>query len=317
MKKIVSILCSICLVLGFVGMTGVQAEAGGVPALTVTFASNDQSVVVEGIPAESADGSVKYQMNGYLNYPGERIETICYAPNVVPYDIPEKKAYIFNWADVEFLLPCSGEYTFTAYLTANHPDGSQENGPKTTISFYLTKKDTSTNWGPGLPNTTVESYDLGQIKGKDKPIVKEEEKYTWTIKGTDIVTVPEENIALELTLEPAGMDSTGVDEFFGETSKESFNIEHDGEFGFKASLEYKLGAEHAGRYASLFYVAGNGVFEFMESVLIDEAGNAVFSFTHASDYIVTITDEPYTGQDLNPEPEVPVEENPPVEEEIP
>lgn len=59
-------------------------------------------------------------------------------------------------------------------MTARYIDaqgnGVEEKGPKTTINITLHKKDESTNWGPGLPNTTVEDYDLGQIKGKDKTI---------------------------------------------------------------------------------------------------------------------------------------------------
>ena len=73
---------------------------------------------------------------------------------------------------------------------------------KTTITITLHKQDESTNWGPGLPNTTVEDYDLGQIKGKDKTIKVEEADYTWTIYGKDIVTVPERNISLKITPNP-------------------------------------------------------------------------------------------------------------------
>lgn len=36
--------------------------------------------------------------------------------------------------------------------------------------------------------------------------------------------------------------------------------------------------------------------------IVDENGMATFTFTHASDYILAITDEEYTGQELNPKP---------------
>lgn len=313
-KKIAAVLLMICFVFCTVALTAVDSYAVSFPTLNVTFESNDQSVIVDGLPKTSADGSISYRIDGYLNYGSERIETFCYNPNFYEYHIPEKQGYIFNWADAEFLLPCSGEYTFTVYVTAIVPNGGPEptfeKGPKQSISFYLKKQDESTNWGPGLPSTTVESYDLGQIKGKDKKIVMEEDTYTWTILGTDITSVPDNNLSLKVTADPETFQNEGVDLFFGETVSEKFNIEHEGEFGFKATLSYKLGSEHSGRYANLFYVVGDGTFDFMESVLIDENGVANFSFTHASDYIVAITDEEYTGQELNPQPEEPVIEEP-------
>lgn len=128
----------------------------------------------------------------------------------------------------------------------------EENGPKQTITITLTKKDESTNWGPGLPNTTVETYDLGQIQGKDKIILIEENGYTWTIHGTDIESVPDANLSLAITQNPQIFVSNGVDEFFGDT------------------IAYK--------------------------------------FTHASDYIIAVTDVEYTGQELNPKPAEPTEE---------
>ena len=314
LKNFTVLLLLFCFVSCAFAVTTEDSHAVSFPSINVTFEPNDQSVIVDSLPKTSADGTITYRIDGYLNYGSERIETFCYNPSFYSYHIPEKQGYIFNWADAEFLLPCSGQYTFTVYVTAIVPNGGPEptfeKGPKQSITFYLQKKDESTNWGPGLPVTTVEAYDLGQIQGKDKTIVKEEETYTWTIKGTDITTVPDGNISLKVTADPQTFQNEGVDTFFGETLSEKFNIEHEGEFGFKATLSYKLGAENSGRYANLFYVVGDGTFDFMESVLIDENGVANFSFTHASDYIVAITDEEYTGQELNPQPEEPIVEEP-------
>ena len=150
--------------------TKLEVKAVNFPHINVSFDTTDESVIVDGIPTGSSNGLIEYQLEGYLNYESERIETFCYAPKVVAYDDPDKMAYIFNWSgDKERFLPCTGEYNFTTYVTARYKDAQgkmiEEKGPKTTISFTLHKKDESTNWGPGLPNTTVESYDLDQIKG--------------------------------------------------------------------------------------------------------------------------------------------------------
>lgn len=309
-KNSLYILISLTIILIGFFYTKIHAYAADIPNITVSFDATDQSVIVEGIPAYDSTGSIQYELNGYMNYGDERVETFCYAPSVYPHHIADKQAYIFNWADAEFLLPCSGDYQFTAYASAIYSSGGtmvKDNGPKQTITITLTKKDESTNWGPGLPNTTVESYDLGQIQGKAKTILIEEDGYTWTISGTDIETVPDKNLSLAITKNPDNFVQNGVDEFFGPTLASKFSIEHSGEFGFSATLDYFIGTDYTGKYANLFYVIGDGNFEFMEGVLVDANGFVSYTFTHASDYIIAVTDVEYTGQDLNPKPEEPVE----------
>ncbi len=304
LKNLTYAIFTFALILATFTYTKLDAQAVTFPGINVTFDPTDESVIVDGIPAYSADGSVEYQLEGYLNYEKERCDTFCYAPHVRAYDEPSKMAYIFNWSDAEFLLPCSGDYKFTAYVTARYIDATgtpvEESGPQTTIDITLHKKDESTNWGPGLPNTTVESYDLGQIKGKNKTITIEEPDYTWTIHGNDIETVPDANLSLKITVNPDAFANEGVDDFFGDTLVQKLNIEHNGEFGFKAILDYRIGTEYSGKYANLFYIVGDGTFEYVGGSLVVENGVATFTLSHASDYVLAVTDEEYTGQELNP-----------------
>ena len=320
MKSITLYLLSVIILFtGFLG-TKIEAHAVTLPNFTLTFDGTDQSVILAGCPAYDSTGTVQFELNGYMNYQDERVETFCYAPSVYPHHIPEAQAYIFNWADREFLLPCSGEYQFTAYVKAHYfaADGTAvtETGPKQTITITLTKKDESTNWGPGLPNTTVETYDLEQIQGKDKTITIEEDGYTWTINGKDIETIPEQNLSLAITKNPDTLDAQSVSVFFGNTVASQFSIEYSGDFGFISILDYYLGPEYAGKHANLFYAKSDGTFEFMEDVLVDEAGFASYHFSHASDYVIAVTDVEYTGQELNPKPEEPAVDpaNPEAEE---
>lgn len=310
-KKSFRILLVLAVLLASFLCSEKDVYATGFPTITVDFDPNDQSVIVSGIPSYDATGAIIYELHGYLNYGDTRVETFSYAPSAVPYHVPDKQAYIFNWSDAEFLLPCSGDYKFTAYVVAVKPSPSsvtEEKGPKTTIDITLTKKDESTNWGPGLPNTTVESYNLNQIKGSDKTIRIEELDYIWTINGTDIENVPEKNISLAIISNSENFPSQGVDEFFGDTAVAKLSIDHEGEFGFKATLDYLVGTQYAGKYASLFHAEGDGSFLFLESVLVAENGQASFTLLHASDYVIAITDVPYTGQELNPKPEETVTE---------
>ena len=290
------------MMLFFMGMMLVnKTDYYAFPTINVEFNAGEESVIVSGIPEKDANGDW-YQVRGYLNYQGERIETFCYAPYVYPYHIPERQAYIFNWKDIEFILPCSGEYQFTTYLT-KLVGNDEIAGPKTTITIYLTKQDESTNWGPGLPSTTADKNVLEDIQGTDDFLNIEEDIYNWTINGQDIITVPEHHVSLKVTTDSPDFPVKGVEDFFGYHMTIKFSVDHDGEFGFTAMLEYMVGKEYTGKYANLFYVVGDGNFEFVESSLVDEEGYASFHFTHASDYIIVITDEPYEGQNLNPQVE--------------
>ena len=146
LKKITYLFFTLCLIIYAFVFTSIDSKAVSFPNINVSFNPSDESVIVDSVPASSPDGSVEYQVEGYLYYGTERIETFCYAPNVRAYDIPGNMAYIFNWSgDAEFLLPCTGDYSFTAYITARYQDAQgnmvEESGPKTTISITLHKKD--------------------------------------------------------------------------------------------------------------------------------------------------------------------------------
>ncbi len=306
MKKILYYFLILALVVGCFFICSIEVKAVSYPNFTVEFDESDQSVIVAGVPAYDSAGTTRYEVQGNLKFQDVLVESFTYAPEVMPYHEANKMAYIFNWSDAEFLLPGSGEYVFSAWVVARDAtNGFAKIGTSQTISitFTYTKADESTNWGPGLPNTTVEAYDLGQMQGKDQSIVIEEEGYTWTIQGIDIEVVPEENLSLKIIENPEHLDTQEVEDFFGETIAAKFAIDYCGEFGFKAVLDYMLGEQYATQYANLFYVAGDGMFEYVEGVIVDESGIASFSFTHASDYVIAMTDEPYTGQELNPKEE--------------
>ena len=122
-RKYTYVLIPALLILASVFWSKLYVKAVSFPNFNLNFDTTDESVIVDGIPAGSSDGLIEYQLEGYLNYERERIETFCYAPKVRAYDVVDKQAYIFNWSgDKERFLPCTGEYKFTAYITARYQD---------------------------------------------------------------------------------------------------------------------------------------------------------------------------------------------------
>ena len=78
----------------------------------------------------------------------------------------------------------------------------------------------------------------------------------------------------------------------------NLTLAYDGEFGFTAILTIQMDGKNAGFYANLFYYNPESEeLEFMCAGMIDEAGNAELTFTHASDYTIIIDREPMNPQE--------------------
>lgn len=281
-------------------------------ALTLEFDSTKKEVIVAGVP--ETNSTYNYSVNGYLKFGDERVESFCYGTASIGYDIPEAQAYIFTYADKEFILPGSGTYVMTAWIETRDAATWDDLGKSdwTTLEFYYQKDDESTNWGPGLPETMVEDWEIANLEGTNKNMVvsggSESYPYTWTINGADVYSVPAEDVNIDLQI--LSMDARFDGNISGdEITSIKIDIAHSGDFGFTAKLDYSLGAEHAGRYANLFYALPTGNYEFIQSCQIDENGVATFHLNHASSYYIVIRDEAYTGETIvEPAPEQEVSE---------
>ena len=269
-------------------------------ALTIDYDETKQEIIISGVPETNND--YFYSMYGNLKYKGELVGSFCYGMPGAPYDIPSEQAYIFTYEDIEFTMPGSGTYVITAWIetieckTGNDLGKSQ----KTALEFVYNKKDPSTDWGPGLPPTMIEDWELKEINGKDKNLVANEgvgtdHPYTWTINGADVYNLPAdgEKVNLQINAMDARFDAYIPGE---EIVNIQMDIAHNGDFGFTAKLDYMLGAQYAGKYANLFYIVEPGKYEFVQSCQIDANGMATFHLNHASSYIVVIRDAEYTGE---------------------
>lgn len=138
--------------------------------------------------------------------------------------------------------------------------------------------------------TKVPSTILGDIEGKDVDLVLNMGRgITWTINGLSVTS--RKTIDLDISKNTRHIPDEVVDKAEG-SHKKQFSLDHKGNFGCTAALTYDVGTRYNGLYANLFYYnPKTEQLEFADCSLIS-GGNAKFMFTHASDYLITISDEP-------------------------
>ncbi len=125
------------------------------------------------------------------------------------------------------------------------------------------------------------------------------DEISWTIKGQDI---PEDlnfsEINLNVQLNVTTIPTDVVKEVEAE-ERIQVELTHNGEFGFAMYLNVELGSESVGKWANLYYfnTATNSL-EFQEAVEIDENGNAKFTFSHASNYVIAVDNKSHNVGDV-------------------
>ena len=114
-------------------------------------------------------------------------------------------------------------------------------------------------------------------------LVVEMDTYTWTI--TDITsTTP---IDLGITFGEVATDAKLIEKLADGNKSVTFNIAHDGEFGFDAKLSFNVSTDYAGKKVSLYW-DNNGKFELIGSCVAGKDGSISYDMTHASDYVLVI-----------------------------
>lgn len=148
-----------------------------------------------------------------------------------------------------------------------------------------------------MDETGVVSKDaIAAIKGTQKKLVLDMGGgIKWVINGSDVSKVPAKDVNMSVTV-----DSKKIPEDVIKAAKiekdakkvVQISLAHEGEFGFKPVLSIDLGKTYAGKYANLYYYnTKTKALEGQMSVKIADDGSALFTFTHASDYVISITDQ--------------------------
>ena len=142
-------------------------------------------------------------------------------------------------------------------------------------------------------STTLYGETLEQMKEQNMEVILEmSDTVTWAIDSTTIDTEVLEDINLQVTV---GESDIPEEMLAALTEQENFvelSLAHDGEFGFTAEMTIEIQEAKPGQYANLFYYNEETQgFEFICAAVVDKANKAAFKFSHASDYVIIISDE--------------------------
>ena len=138
---------------------------------------------------------------------------------------------------------------------------------------------------------------LESFKGTDKKVTFDlGNGIKWSIKGSDIKTLPEKEIVLSVHLNTTNVPESVIAN--SELAKEDvldtiqISLDADGALGLIGTLTMPVGKEFAGKYANLYYYdPETNELKGRMSALVNENGEVDFLFNHASDYVISITDK--------------------------
>ena len=142
--------------------------------------------------------------------------------------------------------------------------------------------------------TVVPTAILEAAKGSDVDVVLKMDGYSWTINGKDIKADTLKDINLEVTMNSDAVPTSTVKKLAGDNPTKQLSLTHNGDFGFKATLNVEIGKDKAGQFGNLYWYDSNHQMKFMNAGLIAADGTVNLDFSHASDYVIVI------GENMTP-----------------
>lgn len=165
-------------------------------------------------------------------------------------------------------------------VTAATPKPYTESSEKKTVSMDMSKT--------GM----VYAQTLQQIKDQKMEVeLRVSDQASWFIDGSTIENESPGDINLGVTFGESRIPKERLAILTENEKYVEMSLAHEGEFGFTILLSVKLEDAQPGQYANLFYYnEEEGDFEFMCAAVVSNAGSADFEFSHASDYVIIISD---------------------------
>ncbi|MDM8245193.1 S-layer homology domain-containing protein [Collinsella tanakaei] len=137
-----------------------------------------------------------------------------------------------------------------------------------------------------LPAEVIEA-----LAGRDVTLVLEmEDEVAWEITGTDVpADASYEDVDMGVSLGGDAIPVDVVNLVTGEFGTVQVMLEHDGPFGFKATLVAPMGEDVAGMYANLYrYDDDEEALDFEVAGVVDEDGTVRLAIDHASSWLIAL-----------------------------
>ena len=156
-------------------------------------------------------------------------------------------------------------------------------------------------------DTVLDAEVFEALAGSDVTLVLEMDgNVAWEIMGTDVPAgASYEDVEMGVSLGGDAIPVNVVNLVTGECGGVQVALEHDGPFGFKATLVAPLGEDAAGMYGNLYRYDGDSeALDFEASGMVDEDGTARLTFDHASLWLIALDTRSHalpfadTGEDL-------------------
>ncbi len=156
-------------------------------------------------------------------------------------------------------------------------------------------------------DTVLDAEVFEALAGRDVTLVLEMDgNVAWEIMGTDVPAgASYEDVDMGVSLGGDAIPVNVVNLVTGECGGVQVALEHDGPFGFKATLVAPLGEDAAGMYGNLYRYDGDSeALDFEASGMVDEDGTARLTFDHASLWLIALDTRSHalpfadTGEDL-------------------
>ncbi len=144
-------------------------------------------------------------------------------------------------------------------------------------------------------NTVLYEESLSSIRGKDVDVVLSMgNSISWVINGRNIVADEANGIDMGVAMNTGNIPSAILTAAKGGNENVTvieLTLAHNGSFDFSPILTINTAKDSAGRIANLFYYNPESEqLEFVDEAEVTEAGDIIFTFAHASDYAVIISD---------------------------
>ena len=153
-----------------------------------------------------------------------------------------------------------------------------------------------------MDKSTVITKDvLDALQGNNVNVLLDMKTYTWRINGQSIAYRLNSSINLGVNPKASSIDSTYMSRFNNFEDKTQLDLTYSGSFPFVGYLTIAApGKDPVGKYASLFYFnETKKTFEALDYERVADDGTATFRFTHASKYVVVVSDRVLYEKDLS------------------